>query len=111
MNVAIAPAFSVSTSRTTASRSSGSCDSRNAPPETGGISATSSPSDELALGLGVLTVDRVEQARRLLAEVERGPDVGHPPDAFEPRCDQPARSRSPAKSRTVTRTPPRTECS
>src|SRR3712207_8165005 len=41
---AIAPARSVRTSSTTASSDSGRSLSRNEPPETGGISATSSPS-------------------------------------------------------------------
>ena len=43
MNVAIAPAAASATSAITAPGSSGSSVSRNAPPETGGISATSSP--------------------------------------------------------------------
>ena len=53
-------------------RSSGSALSRNAPPETGGISATSSPSCELAVALRVLAVHRVEEPRRLVAEREGG---------------------------------------
>ena len=44
MKVAIPPACGSLTSRITAAGSSGSSESRNAPPETGGISATSSPS-------------------------------------------------------------------
>ena len=43
-NVAIAPASCEATSETTRSSDSGSSERRNAPPETGGISATSSPS-------------------------------------------------------------------
>ena len=55
----------------------------NAPPETGGISATSSPSLSSLRGLRVLAVHRVQQSRRLVAERERGPDVGDAPDAVE----------------------------
>ncbi len=43
-NVAIAPASSEATSRTTASSETGSSVRMKAPPETGGISATVSPS-------------------------------------------------------------------
>ena len=44
MNVAIAPAPGSATSATTASTSSGPAWTRNAPPDTGGMTATSSPS-------------------------------------------------------------------
>ena len=77
MNVAIAPASSLATSRTATSSDSGSSESLNAPPETGGITATSSPSAQRRRALDVLLVERVEQARRLLAELERGPHVAH----------------------------------
>ena len=47
----------------------------SSPPETGGISATSSPSLQRGGALGVLLVDGVGQARRLGADLERGEDV------------------------------------
>ena len=76
VKVAIAPASSEATSRTASSSESGSSESRKAPPETGGISATSSPAaSTLSRGAYVL-VDGDEQARRLVAERERRPDVG-----------------------------------
>ena len=59
----------------TAATSSGSAVIRKAPPETGGISATSSPSCSSCVALDVRAVDGVEQARRLVAEVEPRPDV------------------------------------
>ena len=62
--VAIAPASSLRTSSTTRSSESGSSLSRNAPPETGGISATSSPSASAVSGRRVLLVDGVEQPAR-----------------------------------------------
>ena len=74
---------SSATSATTAATSSGSALSRNAPPETGGMSATSSPSASSRSGGGVLAVDGVEQARRLVAELERRPDVADAFDAVE----------------------------
>ena len=83
VKVATAPARSSATSATAASSESGSSVTRKAPPETGGISATSSPSAQLPLALGVLAVDRVEQAGGLVAEAERGPHVGEPVDAVE----------------------------
>ena len=55
---------------------------------------------ELPLALGVLAVDGVEQARRLVAEPERGPHVGDASRPSSSRSDQPARSRRPAKRRT-----------
>ena len=84
----------------------GSAVSRNAPPETGGISATSSPSAELDLGGAVGAIDRVEEPGRLLAQVERGPDVldAGTLASSSSREPKPARSRRPAKKRTVTRT-------
>jgi hypothetical protein len=45
MNVAIAPAPSSRTSATAASTDNGASESRKSPPETGGMTATSSPSD------------------------------------------------------------------
>ena len=89
-NVAIAPASSVATSATTASSETGSSVRTNAPPETGGISATTSPSASSVIGRRVLLVDRVEQALGLVAEVERGPHVG---DAR--RLDLPLRPARP----------------
>ena len=76
MNVATAPASSLGASATAALGSSGSLGERNAPPETGGISATSSPSASAVVAVGVLLVDRVEEAARLVAEPELRPDVG-----------------------------------
>ena len=75
MNVAIAPASSEATSETTRSSDSGSSESRNAPPETGGISATSSPSASTAVPVRVRAVHRIEETRRLVAELERAPHV------------------------------------
>ncbi len=48
--VAIAPASSLATSPTTASSETGSAVRMNAPPETGGISATTSPSASSVAG-------------------------------------------------------------
>ena len=97
VKVAIAPASSSRTSSTTRSSESGSSLSRNAPPETGGISATSSPSASARSRGRVLLVDRVEQAARLVAEVERGPHVG---DAWPPRSPAATSRRARAGRRT-----------
>ena len=72
----MAPASSDATSRTASSSESGSSESRNAPPETGGISATSSPAREHAVARRVVLVDGEQQPRRLGSELERRPDVG-----------------------------------
>ena len=61
VNVAIAPASSEATSRTASSSESGSSESRKAPPETGGISATSSPSASTAVARRIALVDRDEK--------------------------------------------------
>ena len=74
---------SSATCSTTASATIGSSVSTKAPPETGGIRATSSPSASARVLAGVLQVDRIEQALGLVAEAERGPDVGHAVDAVE----------------------------
>src|SRR6266511_4069746 len=83
-NVATAPASPDATSSTTASRESGRSLNRYAPPETGGISATSSPS--------------ASSSARHTSPTRATPSTS--------RCDQPARSRRPANRRTVTRTRP-----
>src|SRR6266545_4330591 len=105
-NVATAPASPDATSSTTASRESGRSLNRYAPPETGGISATSSPS-----------ASSCPRSTYVLFSAYSNPG-GSSPSSSAPhtsptratpstsRCDQPARSRRPANRRTVTRTRP-----
>mgnify|MGYP003694541519 CR=1 FL=1 len=104
MNVAIAPAESSRTSATAASTESGSAERRKSPPDTGGITATSSPSLERLGSIDVRSVARVEEPARLVAELERGPDVRRPsrPSASSSStAPDPARSRSAANNLTL----------
>src|SRR5215211_3147403 len=106
MNVATAPASSDATSSTTASTERDVSLRRNAPPETGGISATSSPSDSTWLRS---TYDLFTAYTSPAGSSPR-PSAGHTSStratSSTSRCDQPARSRRPANSLTWTRIDP-----
>ena len=104
MNVAIAPAPSSRTSATAASTESGSADSLKSPPETGGMTATSSPAAESLGALDVRPVARVQEPGGLVAERELRPDVAHGGALVELELELPAPacSRSAANSLTCT---------
>ena len=70
------PGVGRDTSATRAFRSSGSDCTRKPPPETGGITATSSPAGRGCVALDVLAVAGIGDSRRLLAELQGRPDVG-----------------------------------
>ena len=76
---------------------------RKSPPETGGISATSSPA-RAACQARCRRVDRIEKAVGLGPELERGPDVldGRAAGRSTSRRPAPACSRKPANSLIVT---------
>src|SRR5438067_1391102 len=105
MNVAIAPARSERTSSTTWSSDSGSALRRKDPPETGGITATSSPS---ASSWSRCTYSLFTAYSRPAGSGPRL-STGHTSSTrvmpSTSRSDHPARSRNPAKSLTFTRIP------
>ena len=106
VNVAIAPASSDATSRTASSSESGSSESRNAPARDGRDQRDLvAVRERRCRARAYALVDREQQPRRLVAEFERGPDVGggRPPRAARSRRVASRRSsRSPANRRTAT---------
>ncbi len=90
-----------------ASTESGSSERRKSPPETGGMSATSSPSASASSARRYALLRAYSRPARLGAEVERVPHLGEraPSASSSTRSRAPARSRTPAKSLTVTLTP------
>ena len=100
-NVAIAPARRPHLA-TAASTDSGASESRKSPPDTGGITATSSPAASDSLRSAYARLTRVQQTPRLVAEPERGqtsPTVA-PSRELDLDAPGPARSRSAANSLT-----------
>ena len=101
-NVAIAPAASSRTSATAASTESGSSESRKSPPDTGGMTATSSPGASYSARSAYARLTRVEEPGRLVAERERAARRRRrsPVGELELDAPEPARSRSAANSLT-----------